>query len=141
MTRNQFIAIQAGNFGMLPQGHDAPMCVQLAIILANELEAQGCAPWQDAPPVERLAGSNEPLTFAMNERDTPPTRREITAADVQPGAIFTDEDGEKREVLDLFGMHEVRYKKESTQLFYINEIDAFVCARNDNNATVTPPTA
>ena len=93
MTRNEYIAqlsIEAHRQGFW-DNH-----LERAIKKADEMEAAGCAPWQAAPPVEyqnSMIRSKMPQSPGQVIQFDLPTRREITAADVQPGAIFTDEDG------------------------------------------------
>jgi len=95
--------------------HNVKEAINFAVEIADKLESEGCAPWQDAP--------------AQPEQPAPPARREITEADVQPGAIFTDEDGE------TFVINSV----EETEAIYGRDISLFVKSRNSYRATVTPP--
>ena len=127
MTRNEYIAQTAQLLFVHQTEKDgSPLGTDMAVfgaeVLTRALEAQGCAPWQDAPV-------SAPLQFDFPET---PTRREITAADVVPGAVFTDEDINKWAVWSVDG-------KSARIENGTREIASFVETMNRRNATVTPP--
>jgi len=134
--------------------HNVKEAINFAVEIADKLESEGCAPWQDAPAqpepfgpdadARREAACKESLNPAL------PTRREITAADVQPGAVFTLEDGTKHTVTELttgaIGGSFVRTSTGSANYEVRGKIlepsvGVFVLQMNAANATVTPPTA
>jgi hypothetical protein len=137
MTRNQFVADNVAAMhlayivGRMNGTIKEPFMgsfVTVCKAIADDLESAGCAPWQDAPTV------SAPIQFDL------PTRREITAADVQPGAVFTDEDGDNVRI-DRVNESKAEYRFNSGQQKLEEYIYLLVKQLNNLNATVTPPTA
>lgn len=117
------------------QNWDMSESVAGARYLADEAEKQGVAPWLDAP-AQRIDAS--PAAHRIQfDLPTTPERRGITEADVVPGAVFRDEDGDTYTVISVAdGM--VKFEK---RFGVASEYPVwqFVERRNKFNATIAEP--